>query len=434
MLVGRNREYTYFEDYMNRDGSQMVVFYGQKFMGKTSFLLDFCKNRTYSYFLVKPIVKEWMLEGFIQEIDKLKNKASETKKILIVDEFQEFAKCDEFMPVLLQLLKDEKVLIVLVSSEVNWVETSMVKAFGRSVASISGFYKIKQLSFQNICQIYQNYNRANLFIMYAIFGGVPGLWNYFDPELSVEENMIENILSSKSYLRQVGYSYCMTGLRESGVYDTILLCMANGNTKLNDLFRITGFSRAKISVYLKTLMEQEQINKIYSIDCVGHDNSQKGIYDISCHFTAFWFKFIYYNEDYLLQMDGKSFYDKIIKDELLAYCGKYLKEIVKEYFYLQGILDPADKTSSDCFLGKKNQIPFVWKKHAVYHVVLCDELKMMMTYEDYERLIQAADEAKMREKEYYIVSFRDFDEKLTLEARMKKNIHLLSFADILEQF
>ena len=59
---------------------------------------------------------------------------------------------------------------------------------------------------------------------------------------------------------------------------------------------------------------------------------------------------------------------------------------------------------------------------------------MMMTYEDYERLIQAADEAKMREKEYYIVSFRDFDEKLTLEARMKKNIHLLSFADILEQF
>ena len=41
MLVGRNREYTYFEDYMNRDGSQMVVFYGQKFMGKTSFLLDF---------------------------------------------------------------------------------------------------------------------------------------------------------------------------------------------------------------------------------------------------------------------------------------------------------------------------------------------------------------------------------------------------------
>ena len=157
MLVGRNREYTYFEDYMNRDGSQMVVFYGQKFMGKTSFLLDFCKGLTYSYFLVKPIVKEWMLEGFIQEIDKLKNKASETKKILIVDEFQEFAKCDEFMPVLLQLLKDEKVLIVLVSSEVNWVETSMVKAFGRSVASISGFYKIKPLSFQNICQILKKY-------------------------------------------------------------------------------------------------------------------------------------------------------------------------------------------------------------------------------------------------------------------------------------
>ena len=97
----------------------------------------------------------------------------------------------------------------------------MIKAFGRNVAAISGFYKIKPLSFQSICQIYQDYNRANLFIMYAIFGGVPGLWNYFEPELSVAENIIQNILSSKSYLRQVGYSYCMSGLRESGVYDTI---------------------------------------------------------------------------------------------------------------------------------------------------------------------------------------------------------------------
>lgn len=101
---------------------------------------------------------------------------------------------------------------------------------------------------------------------------------------------------------------------------------------------------------------------------------------------------------------------------------------------MQGILDQADISASDCFLGKQNQIPFVWKSRSVYHIVLCDRIKTRMTYDDYKRLVQAATEAKMREKEYYIVSFRDFDEELSLESRMKKNIHLLSFADILEHF
>lgn len=434
MLVGRNREYTYFNGYMEQNGSQMIVFYGQKFIGKTSFLLDFCKDIPHSYFLSKPIVKEWMLDSLEQEIRKLQQLDTDQKKILIIDEFQEFSKNEDFMPVLINLMQSGNFLIILVSSEVNWVETAMVRAFGRTVASISGFYKVKPLSFQNICQIYPQYSRADLFIMYSIYGGIPGLWNYFDVELSVEDNIITYILSQRSFLRQAGYSYSMSGLRESSVYDTILLSMANGNTKLNDLYRITGFSRAKISVYLRTLMEQEQINKIYSIDCAGHDNSQKGIYDISNHFTAFWFKFVYIHEDELLQMDEKAFYDKYIRDELLKYCSKYLKEILKEYFCIQGILDPADVSASDCFLGKQNQIPFVWKSHSVYHVVLCDRIKTGMTYDDYERLVQAAAEARMREKEYYIVSFRDFDEKLSLESRMKKNIHLLSFADILEHF
>ena len=68
---------------------------------------------------------------------------------------------------------------------------------------------------------------------------------------------------------------------------------------------------------------------------------------------------------------------------------------------MQGILDQADISASDCFLGKQNQIPFVWKSRSVYHIVLCDRIKTRMTYDDYKRLVQAATEAKMREKEYY---------------------------------
>lgn len=434
MLVGRNQETAYFNEYMKKQDSQMVVFYGQKFMGKTSFLLDFCKDRAYSYFLVHALSKDLMMGRLSEAIRALDDYETDEKKILIIDEFQGFAKNEEFMNILLSCMETHKVLVVLVSSEVNWVETSMVKAFGRSVASIHSFLKCRELSFQNICRLFPDYKRTNLFIMYSILGGVPGMWNFFDPELSVEENIIQNILSEKSFLRLSGYSYNMAGLRESGVYDTILMCMADGNTKLNDLYRLTGFSRAKISVYLKTLMEQEQIDKIYSIDCVGYENSQKGVYDISNHFTAFWFRFIYPHEHMLCQMDEEAFFREYIQKNLLDYCGKYIRKVVKEYFVMQGAFDSVKKNSPDIFLGKKNQIPLVFKDDKTYHAVLCHYLKIMMTYDDFLNLVRACDEAKLRERDYYIVSFRDFDEKITLEARMKDNIHLLSFITILESF
>ena len=145
MLVGRNREYTYFNGYMEQSGSQMLVFYGQKFIGKTSFLLDFCKDIPHSYFLSKPIVKEWMLDSLEQEIQKLQQLDTAQKKVLIIDEFQEFAKNESFMPVLINLMQSGDFLIILASSEVHWVETSMVKTYGRKVDSISGLYNAKPL-------------------------------------------------------------------------------------------------------------------------------------------------------------------------------------------------------------------------------------------------------------------------------------------------
>ena len=52
------------------------------------------------------------------------------------------------------------------------------------------------------------------------------------------------------------------GIAETAVYDTILATLADGrHGKLNDMYAHTGFSRAKISVYLKNLMELELVEK-----------------------------------------------------------------------------------------------------------------------------------------------------------------------------
>lgn len=434
MLVGREQEYAYLKEYMKRPGSQLMVFYGQKFLGKTSFLLDFCKNRPFSYCLTRSGAEAWNLDELRKEAEKLCEIPGTEKKILVIDEFQHLAKAEAFMPFCLKLLETQNILILLVSSAINWVESSMVKCFGKYAAGINGFYKMKELSFASICRIYPNYPGTDLFVLYSILGGIPGLWNFLDPDRSVEENIKEQILSERSYLRHTGYQYCMDGLRETGVYDTILAAMAQGNTKLNDLYKITGYSRAKISVYLKTLMEQGQIEKLYSIDCPGMENARKGIYEISSHFTNFWFTFIYLNEKELIQLGEDQFYDRFIKEKLISYCNPYLKKIVREYFRLRHVM-PGDKTViSDRFPGKTGEIDLVWKTENGYAIVWCNRLKAMTTYEDYEELVHAGEEAGMQVGDYYMVAYRDYDEKLSLEAKVKKNLHLLKFQDIMDAF
>lgn len=70
-------------------------------------------------------------------------------------------------------------------------------------------------------------------------------------------------------------NYISIELRELSVYNTILAALASGNNKLNDLFLKTGFSRAKISVYMKNLMAFDVVEKVVSFDTGGWENTKR---------------------------------------------------------------------------------------------------------------------------------------------------------------
>ena len=66
-------------------------------------------------------------------------------------------------------------------------------------------------------------------------------------------------------------------LRELSVYDTILACIAGGCDKLNDLYLKTGFSRAKISVYMKNFAASDIIEKTGNIDIIAQNEVRENL-------------------------------------------------------------------------------------------------------------------------------------------------------------
>jgi hypothetical protein len=106
--------------------------------------------------------------------------------------------------------------------------------------------------------------------------------------------------------------------------------MAGNSNKLNDIYRHTGFSRAKISVYLKNLMELDLVEKVYSFDTAGRENAQKGIYRISNPYVRFYYRYLFPNQSFLEMVTPEEFYEKKVAASFDSFAEEAYRKICRE--------------------------------------------------------------------------------------------------------
>ena len=119
---------------------------------------------------------------------------------------------------------------------------------------ISGLIRLNDLKFLDFTRHFKNYELVNSVEAYSLLGGSPQLWDLWDDTRSVSENICALVLRDGAPLNELGKHILPSELREPPVYNTILANLAQGRNKLNDIYKNTGFSRAKISVYLRILL------------------------------------------------------------------------------------------------------------------------------------------------------------------------------------
>ena len=286
MLTGREQETAFLENHYKRTGSQILVVYGQRGVGKTALLTSFtekkqtlrysagnCSSREQQYLWGrelrsrgKEIAEYPSWRELLECMTIQKGETTADKKVLIIENFQYLLKGDTlFLQELIRFLKEKKeaLLVILTTYASGWVENSMISKVGNLAFSVSGFLKVKELPFSAMRKIFSDYTVQESISLYATLGGLPGLWRLLYPQNSAEENLIRLLLQRNSFLPELMIKWLSEESRETAVYATILATLADGrHGKLNDMYAHTGFSRAKISVYLKNLMELELVEKV----------------------------------------------------------------------------------------------------------------------------------------------------------------------------
>lgn len=454
MLLGRSAELNQLNHYYDREGSQIVVVYGQKNIGKTALIREFSQDKPISFYLARSCsereqvflwgrelrdmeIGEAAYPSYEEIFDAITENAAR-KKIIVIDEFQNMIKTGStFMKELVSFVhkkqNERQVLVLLCCSSVGWVENSMIRKIGEAAYELSGLLKLKELKFKDCMDFFPNFDKKQCVEVYAILGGLPGLWVHFNDKLTVSENIMRTILNVSGSLFGEGERLLTEELRETAVYNTILASIANGRHKLNDLYLHTGFSRAKISVYLKNLMELEVVEKVFSYDTEGHENAQKGIYRICNRFLHFYYQCIYPHMSRLLTVTAEQFYQTYVEPSFRAFVAEYFKVICREHLEEmnnRGML-PFFYNRTGEWVGKTGNIDIVMQDEDGHTILaFCNYEKPVMSYGDYERLLACAAKARLDAGNVFLYSVGQFDEKLNLEARVKRNLTLISLNEL----
>ena len=448
-FIARAPEIKYLNTYYERTGSQIIVMYGAKGIGKQTILDGFIANKPTCYYKARPASEREQLYQWGKELNsdgaRLKKHPeyedifiaitadSKYKKVLIIDDFHLIVKnSPAFIAKLVALVhgqwKKTQVMVILISTQTGWVENSMVGKIGAQAYEISGFLKVEELKYCDILCYYREMKMAKAVETYAILGGNPGLWQYFDRNLSLEKNICENILAPKSFLHHHAERIIADELRETGIYNTILAAIAEGRNKLNDLYLHTEFSRAKISVYLKNLIELGLVKKV-----AAKEDGGKGYYRIANHFVHFHFTYLYSHQSDLKLLSPEQFYLTHIAPTFKSYVANYFKLACvskMEQWNKEGKL-PLHFDQCGEWAGEEGTIDIIATDSGGKTLIaLCNWEKPLMTYDDYEWLVFCAGKAELSVDYIYLISSGHFDEKLNLEAKVKQNIWLIGVNDL----
>ena len=436
------------EQLYKESGNQLVVLYGRRGCQKEELIKEFCDGKKFFYYRCRQASPEHQLEMMGEEISRqykvsLSRQTYEeyfariksgdpSKLVVIIDEAQFVAKRDtSFMEAVAKLKKHKlypgPVLIILATSSTVWATQEAAEQFKGAEM------KLESLNFLEVVRHFESLPVAEIVRIYGAIGGVPAYLDKWDAAKSFKDNICRLVLTPSGALYGEADAVISAELRELSAYSTILAAIARGENKLNDIFHATGFSRAKISVYLKNLATFNIVEKVVSFETGGWENAKKGVYQIKDTFVNFWFKFVFPHMSDLYRLNAEEFYEKHIEQDLDSYMNRYFCDVCMEYLQLLNQIGrvPFAIHKMGTWIGKTGTIDIIAQSSDRRNIVgLCNWEKPYLTMEMCEKLQESMKKARVQSNHLYLFSAKAFDPELVELARTDTRYELIDMNEL----
>ncbi len=356
-FINRDVEIDFLEKKYKSQGSQFIVLYGRRRVGKTELIKQFCKDKNSIYLLADKRGTLLNLETFAEkaadhfgdvtprvenfyDLSKyLVRQIADEKYIIVIDEFSYLIERDDTIPSVFQVIWDEylsgkDIMLILCGSSVSMMVEGTLTQKSPLYGRRTGQWMLEPLKAYHIPQFHEQINVRKGIEFYCILGGVPLYILEFDPGKSVLKNIDEHILAKGEFLHEEVETLLKGELKEYYLYISIFEAIAKGRTRLVEISDYSKIPQKDLPKYVGTLMKLELIGK----ECPVTEKirSKKTRYYIKDNFFRFYFRYMRPNSTEIESGNADNVL-KLIEKDFDMFVGAEFENIVKDQFKSQGV-------------------------------------------------------------------------------------------------
>ena len=386
MIIGRENELSTLNNIYKKNKFECVIMYGRRRVGKTTIINEFVKNKKNIFYAALSSNSNDNLKALSIELRKYLHQSDKSiyadyeaifdtiyeisKKeriIFVIDEFPYLAEAEKKITSLLQhyidkKFKNTKLFIILCGSSMSFMEKKVLSEksplFGRRTAQI----KIEPLDYKKTSLFNKKISLENNALVYGITGGVPHYINELNVKNGIKSAILENILSSSSYLFGEPENILRQELREPNNYNAIITQIANGATKLSEISDKARIDMPQCSKYINILIKLDILKKNHPIIGI---SKKKSFYKLKDFLFRFWYYFVQPNMTLINSRKVDKAYNEVIASYISNYMGEIFEEMCKQYLLYYDktlpidILDIGEWWGHDKINNKEIQIDIV---------------------------------------------------------------------------
>ncbi len=317
-FIGRKGELQVLEELADSGRAELFVLYGRRRVGKTELLQQLCSNRRAVYFLAAEVRDRDNLKAFqnaLQEglgdpqlaeiqfndwgaaLNYAAERAGAERLIIVLDEFPYLCESNPGIPSLIQRFWDQRgkrshLMLVLCGSQVSFMEREVLAErsplFGRRTAQ----RRLEPLRPSETLAFFPDWDISEALLAYGILGGMPAYLRRFQSDLSLEENLMREVLRPEGYLFDEVQFLLRTELQNPATYNSILGAISRGAERVGDIALSVGVDSPTANKYLHVLRELGIVAREIPLTDPDPLRSRRGTYRIADRFLAFHFRHV----------------------------------------------------------------------------------------------------------------------------------------------
>jgi len=351
-FINRGIEIDFLEKKYRSQGSQFIVLYGRRRVGKTELIKQFCKDKNSIYLLADKRGTLLNLETFAEkaadhfgdvtprvenfyDLSKyLVRQIGDEKYIIVIDEFSYLIERDDTIPSVFQVMWDEylsgkDIMLILCGSSVSMMVEGTLTQKSPLYGRRTGQWMLEPFKAYHIPQFHEQIDVTKGIEFYSILGGVPLYILEFDPEMDAFKNIDEHILAKGEFLHEEVETLLKEELKEYYLYISIFEAIAKGRTRLVEISDYSKIPQKDLPKYVGTLMKLELIGKEYPV--TEKIRSKKTRYYIKDNFFRFYFRYIHPNRTEIESGNADKVL-KLIEKDFDMFVAAEFENIVKDQF------------------------------------------------------------------------------------------------------